>query len=230
MNTTETQQRTIETLMQSPMAREALAAAEAERHARRRELLAQLDALARERERVLTAAAKPVPALRRALADARTRLREAEAELHGAEAELLAVEAGADAQTRPLRRELAALGGDMIEQTRTALFIAQRAAQNADDYRHGTTPTIHGPQATVRFIDNGGAARLQRIGLALAELARLETDPEASPQAIEQRCAELRDQAERGMPVPAPGAERVLPRAPLAERAGRWVRSLRGAQ
>lgn len=230
MNTTETQQRTIETLMQSPMAREALAAAEAERHARRRELLAELDALSRERERALTLAAKPVPALRRALAEARTRLREAEAELHGAEAELLATESGADTQTRPLRRELATLGGDAIEATRRVLLIERRQAANLDDFRAITEPLAVGGvrHSTIR-VDNGGRQRLAAIDNALGELDRLALDPAASPQAIEQRCTALRDQAERGMPVPAPGAERVLPREPLAARAGRWVRSLRGA-
>ena len=223
MSTTEAQQRTIETLMASPLAREALAAAEAERHERRRALLVELADAERSRETALAAAAAPLPGLRQTLTDARMAASLAAARLADAERELTGAEAASDSRVGALRQALADLGGDAIEAARRALRVANHAARNADDFRAVTTPTIAGLQHSTIHVDHGGAARLRRIGDALAELDELERDPEAAPASIEQVCAELSDEAGRGMPAPPAGAERVGPMGSLRDRAQAWL-------
>jgi len=208
-----TQDTKLETLLRSPIAQAAIAEAEAEQHAQRRDALDRLAVAERERAQAIATAAKHLPELRTAHLEARQRLRDAAGALRQAEDHAADLECAADARCSAARRELADLGGGAIDALRATLAIERRVAASLDSYRQISTPDPWGGAtiATVH-IDAGGADRLRQIEDTLRELDRLERDAEASPAMIERLCQALREEIEGGPPSRPPAGPRTHPR------------------
>ena len=201
-----TQDTKLETLLRSPIAQAAIAEAEAQRHAERRDALARLAVAEAARREAIAEAVEPIPALREAHQLARQRLRDAALALHRAECAQTNAEAAGDAGCAAIRSELVALGDAELEATRRGLLIEQAIARNADDFRAVREPDAWGGEVSRTIhVDRGGAHRLQQISGALAELDAMGRDPAFSPAAIARRCDELREAIETGAPLNKPG-------------------------
>ena len=204
---------TLAALAKTPLARQALEAAEAEQHAQRRAALARLAAAEAERREAIAEAAKPIPELREAHREARQRLHAAAMALRRAENAASDAECAADARVRHAALPLADLGGDAIEALRATLAVERRIALSLDSYRQVATPNPWGGETfSTVHVDAGGADRLRRIEDALRELDRLEHDAEVSPAMIARRCQALREEIEGGPPSRPPAGPRTHPR------------------
>ena len=201
-----TQDTKLETLLRSPIAQAAIAEAEAQRHAERRDALARLAVAEAARREAIAEAVKPIPALREAHQLARQRLRDAALELHRAECAQTNAEAAGDAGCAAIRRELVALGDAELEAARRGLLIEQAIARNADDFRAVREPDAWGGEVSRTIhVDRGATERLATIGEALRELDAMARDAEFSPAAITRRCAAIREAIETGAPLNRPG-------------------------
>lgn len=206
MTTSNAETATLAALAKTPLARQALEAAEAEQHAERRAALERLAAADRARAEAVAQAATPIPALREAHAEARRRLHSAAVALHAAECHASDLESAADAKCTALRAELERLGGAAIERLRVTLHVEDRIADSLDSYRQVSTPDAHGrPVYSPQVVDGGGARRRAQIEAMHRALDGLERDPEASPAAIERRVAALRGELEAGPTRPVWG-------------------------
>jgi hypothetical protein len=228
-------------ILDSPIAREALAQGEAERHTERRSLLEQIQAAERAGATAAGAVAAAISRLRAAVVAADRALTSARVDLHIEECDLLAIQSGHDARLGVLRRQLAPLGTDRLDECRRVLLIARRVAQNLDESRPVQTPLPAGGVAhSTQLVDYGGADGLRQIDEVLREVDAMRADANLSPAAIEARSAEIAAEVE-GQPQPlrASAAERVTPlnldksrlgtqiirippRAPCATLSARW--------
>ena len=218
MTATQDQSKTMEALLQTPIAQAALAEAEAAGHARRRDALERLAIAERERAQAVAAAGKRLPELREAHREARRRLRQAAAALHEAECHVTDLECAGDSRCAAVRRELGELGDGAIEALRATLAVEQRIAANVDSYRQTATPDPRGGLGyAVARVDNGGGGRLLQIAAAHAELDAMSRDAALSPAAITRRCDELRAELEGGPLARPPASSRTFPKNPGAK-------------
>ena len=198
MNTT-VEHAALEALANSPLAQRALDELHAEQHAIRRAKLDALAAAEREMGDALAAAHLPLPGLRAALAEARQQWELAAAALRTADHAAVDTECAHGARVDKARQELSSLGDEQIETTRRNLLIERRIAANADEWRPISRVLMNGAtEFDVQHLDNGGSGCVAMIDDMLAELDGLLRDPEASPAAIEQRCAEMIADVESG--------------------------------
>ena len=218
MTTTTVEPAALAALMESPIARAALAEREAARHAERRDALARLAEAERSRAAAIAEATLTIAPLREAHRRARVQLHDAAQALRRAECHVTDLECAGDSRCAAIRRELGELGDGAIEALRATLAVEQRIAANLDSYRQTATPDPRGGLGyAVARVDNGGGGRLLQIAAAHAELDAMSRDAALSPAAITRRCDELRAELEGGPLARPPASSRTFPKNPGAK-------------
>lgn len=199
-------------LASSPLAAELAAKVDAERAARRRELIEAMHRDAAAARAEAEAKGKAALAQRDDVARRRAAYVEAAGMLRALEAEAGAAGDRAERVTLRADRDLAELGGARLDATLHAVRVAARQSQALVDHRVTRDP--YGRVTSTHEADPSHGIRWRRMEALAAELEALRHDLGTTPSEIEARCREVLAEVERTTPTPPPGAQRAHPMLP----------------